>query len=53
MSDQQLNVRLPKKDVQLIDKAVDEGEAMNRADFVRSAIREKIQALKLASQCPA
>ena len=50
MADQQLNVRMPLKDVELIDKAVENGEAMNRADFVRSAIREKVQQLKRQSE---
>jgi Arc/MetJ-type ribon-helix-helix transcriptional regulator len=52
MSDTQLNVRLARKDVALIDKAVKDGEAMNRADFVRSAVREKLQALKASEPVP-
>jgi Arc/MetJ-type ribon-helix-helix transcriptional regulator len=53
MSDQQLNVRMALKDVQLIDEAVKNGEAMNRADFVRTAIREKVLALKQSESVPA
>jgi Arc/MetJ-type ribon-helix-helix transcriptional regulator len=52
---QQMNVRMALKDLQLIDDAVRNGEAMNRADFVRSAVREKALQLRkqteLASQC--
>jgi len=48
-----MNVRMAIKDLELIDKAVESGEALNRADFIRAAVREKVNSLKLASQCPA
>jgi len=52
---QQMNVRMPINDLRLIDEAVQNGVAMNRADFIRSAVREKAIELKKqaaeASKC--
>ena len=42
-----VSARLSPKEIEEIEKLVDEGFYMNTADFVRSAVREKLESVKI------
>ena len=45
----QLSVRFTPSDLERIDAAVNDGHGMNTVDFIRSATREKLVELGIAS----
>lgn len=40
-----MSIRMTQKESELIDKSVNTGMAMNRSDFVRQAIRDKLRSV--------
>lgn len=47
MEKRQLGIRLTEKDRMEIEKAVENGDAMNVSEFVRTAIREKLSKIRI------
>jgi metal-responsive CopG/Arc/MetJ family transcriptional regulator len=50
MNDEVVGVRLPKEELAAVDKCVSKGHAINRSDFIRSAVREALKTCREAQK---
>lgn len=41
----QVNTKFSPRELEKMDSAIESGEAINRSDFVRSAVREKLKSI--------